>query len=270
MSGVPIYGFVGPNGSGKTLCAVETLVRPALERGRTIVSTCFVEGETAMALESPRQLRNLPWGCVLLLDEISSCFPSRQSASMPPEVGRTLNQLRKRDITVGWTGPSWGRCDKILREVTDRVTLSSGYWDSRTLAERRAADASAWPSNQLFRWKTFTVTHGDTFKVEDTQTDRGARRLKPDRARWYRRPKDGTGAQGLYRTLDEVLLLDHLEEFGNCPACAGKRDRPRCKCTPAQRQFSEPLRPWSVVQAELDLEAGRDGDGAEGLALART
>lgn len=253
MAGVPIFGFVGPNGSGKTLCAVERHVRPALDQGRTVVATCWIDG--GYALESVRQLSALPYGSVCLLDEIASCFPSRQSQAMPPEVGRILNQLRKRDITVLWTGPNWDRADKILREVTDRVTVASSFWDERSAKERRAPGASAWPSNRLFRWKEYQVTHGDAFRVGDTTVEKGARQIKPVKSSWYKRPKDGSGAQSLYRTLDEVLLLDHLDETGACFWCGGLRRREKCTCKPGQAHAVPEIRPWDVVQAEIDERA---------------
>lgn len=249
--GAPIYGFVGPNGGGKTLCAVETLARPALERGRQVVSTCYIEG--AYALESLRQLPELH-GATILLDEITSCFPSRQSNTMPPEVARILNQLRKDDCVVAWTGPSWDRADKILREVTDQVTVCRSYLDGRPRAVRRAPDASSWPHNLLFRWRTYSVTLGDQFRVGDTTEGQRKGRtksdMKPTRARWYRRPRDGSGAQSLYRTLDKVLLLDHLDEFGNCFQCGGTRRRPVCQGHSPTEYSAPRLRTWAEIESE--------------------
>ncbi len=40
----------------------------------------------------------------LLVDEISSAFPSRGSADMPSELARMLHQFRKPMVSVGWTG----------------------------------------------------------------------------------------------------------------------------------------------------------------------
>lgn len=253
----PIVGIVGGNGGGKTLCAVECYARPALERGRRVVATVEIDG--AELLTSHREIPRLT-DCVLLLDEITSAFPSRESGSMPAEIVRRLNQLRKVGVTVVWTAPAWERADKVLREVTNQVVVCRGMlprypWrstcppdcgtptivafegrygskpDVRCRAHRPLRDREDWPSNRLFRWRWYSAEMLQEFSLARIGVDRGKQRDRPVRSRWYWRPSDGqSGAQGLYRTLDEVVLLDHLDTYGTCFSCGGTRRRPKCGC----------------------------------------
>lgn len=246
----PIHASVGPNGSGKSLFAVESFVRPALERGRPVVSTCWIDG--GWALETPKQLPYIA-NCVLLLDEINSCFPSRESRTMPAEIGRLLNQLRKVGVIVVWTGPSWDRADKVLREVTQQVTLCRGLLGPPAKDEDGKRDPLGWRSHRLFSWKTYDVQELPEFSLGLVQMDRGKNRLRPKNTRMYWRKKDGSGAQSMYRTMDPVMLLDHLDETGNCFTCGGYKSRKRCSCKPGQAPRTvPPLRPWSQVRPEYE------------------
>lgn len=253
----PIIGIVGPNGGGKSLCAVEHYARPALERGRLVVSTMDIDG--AELLRSHREIPTLR-SCVLILDEISSAFPSRESSGMPAEIVRRLNQLRKVDVQVVWTAPAWERADKVLREVTNQVVLCRGMmprypWESTCPAtcptptilaferryERRLSgqvcpthkprrDRKGWPSNRLFSWRWFSAEMLQEFSLTQISHERGRARRRPQAVKWYRMPPAGTGAPSMYRTLDEVVLLDHLDTYGNCFSCGGSRRRPKCEC----------------------------------------
>lgn len=254
----PIIAIVGPNGGGKSLCAVEHYARPALESGRLVVSTMDIDG--AELLQSHREIPKLR-SCVLILDEISSAFPSRESSGMPAEIVRRLNQLRKVDVQVVWTAPAWERADKVLREVTNQVVLCRGLmprypWESTCPAScssptflpfeqryerglsgglvcpdhRPKRDRKGWPSNRLFSWRWFSAEMLQEFSLTQISHERGKARRRPQAVRWYRMPRAGTGAPSMYRTLDEVVLLDHLDTYGNCFSCGGSRRRPKCEC----------------------------------------
>lgn len=233
----PIRAFVGPNGSGKTLAAVALVALPALRAGREVVSTCAIDHPGARLLRSWREIDELR-SCVLLLDEITSQLPSRQALQLPPQLQRTLNQLRKVDVEVVWTAPNWARADVMLREVTMEVTVCRGYLPDYWVREpgvaplwlpsgRRAGRVrSRWPHNRLFRWLSYDATAFDEF------TYHRVRDVRPRWRCWYWRPWQPEG--WLYDTLAAVELLDHLDDVGVCAICGGQRRRPSCTCGPVR------------------------------------
>lgn len=251
---LPIAACVGPNGAGKTLAAIERAVLPSWERGRPVVSNVQLVPAAAgyspdlyRPLESWTQIPELS-GCLLLLDEISRVLPSRQHASAPAQLVGVLNQLRKVDVALVWTAPNWQRCDVMLREVTQSVTVCRGLFPDRFVREPRTGKRfpkamrdedgkrlridSDWLPNRVMRWVTYDAMLFDEFtyaRVED---------VRPIGRRWYWRSRHV--AQECYRTLDAVDLLDHLDDVGTCMACGGHRTRPKCTCVrPNRRELVE-------------------------------
>ena len=236
----PIRAFVGENGGGKSLAAMELVVRPALAAHRRVVATCFIRHPLASLLTSWRDIVDLR-DCVLLLDEISSALPSRGSQGAPAQLVRKINQLRKDDVEVAWTAPNWARADVALREVTQEVTVCRGYvhdrfqreplvpkWN-RLYSPKLVGENGAplmrsprWPSNCLFNWVSYNAAAFDEFSLH------AVKKLKPTERVWYWRPWHE--AQYLYDTLEGVSLLDHVDETGVCVACGGVRRRPPCSC----------------------------------------
>lgn len=257
-----IHAAVGFNGSGKTLAMVEKYVMPALDQGREVVANLRIGPARATGdewhpkarpLESWREVSALR-DCVLFLDEITAVLPSRQSMSLPPELQRVLNQLRKRDVELVWTAPSWARADRILREVTTDVIYCRSFLPDRFVrvegkrAFPRAAryngrgryDAggeigvlqgkpgarvryprSAQP-RRLFRWVTFRADDFEEFSLH------AAMKMRPKERCFYWRTSHR--AHAMYDTLQAVSLLDHLDDVGACVVCGGTRSRPKCRC----------------------------------------
>ncbi|MGE3621084.1 MAG: hypothetical protein AB7L84_11540 [Acidimicrobiia bacterium] len=249
-----IRGHVGANGGGKTLAMVETIAIPAWEREIPVVANFRLRPESLgydpdlyRPLESWRQIADLR-GCRLLLDEISRVAPSRSSASMPAQLIGTLEQLRKARVIVGWSAPSWKRCDVVLRDVTQSVTVCRGFlpdpWRRRPGVRRfprRARDehgrpvrygGDEWPPNRLLRWTTYDAQEWDEFTMA------GAREAKPIRRVRYWRTLGR--AQAAYDTLEAVDLLDHLDDVGVCVACGGTRTRAKCTCPRERHGGVEP------------------------------
>ncbi len=140
-----ITGYVGANGSGKTLLAVEAAMKRAVRTGRPLYSTVPIDGYVARGwvvkwvpafrvrlpvwvsrgkvrvvskpLESWSQFLALEDADVLL-DEVSALASSRDTMGLPLDVVIALQTLRHRDVTVTWTAPGWMRADVLLREVT--------------------------------------------------------------------------------------------------------------------------------------------------------
>ena len=168
----------------------------------------------------------------LLVDEISSAFPSRGSADMPAELQRMLHQFRKPMVSVGWTGVSFQRADVILREATAFVSVSKGYFPDRWMRDpegkilekdgKKQRDRDSWGANRLFRWEHFDAAAMENFTLGEVE------KIKPLKGEWYWRPKhDGVRA---YRTSDQVMLLDHVDQVGTCSTCSGAKKRHACKC----------------------------------------
>lgn len=265
MSGRPIRAFVGLNGGGKTLAMVEQVALPALASGRKVYSTCrigapeehaWIEGaEPLTELGQLMEVRD----CAVLLDEVTSSFPARQAMSLPPDAQRLSQQLRKRDVDLAWTAPTWQRADKMFREVTQEVTYCKSMWTAKFVRDSRTGKVvrydsrgryssrmfpecrgkpgarvrwpNAWPARELFRLKTYSA---EDFEEYSLQTKKQIRAIRKD---WYwRRWHQGWKS---YSTLEEVELLAHLDEAGICVACGGTRARAKCKCVSKRTVESE-------------------------------
>jgi Zonular occludens toxin (Zot) len=247
-----IRAFVGLNGGGKTLAAVELCALPALKAGRPVVSNFKIKHDLWVPLRSWRHIPELR-NCTLIIDEVTAALPARQSQSLPAELARVLNQLRKVDVEVAWTGPNWARADKMLREVTGSVTVCRGSMPDRWVrddqGEKLERHSGPWQPNRMFRWTTYAGEDFDEFTFS-AQT-----KLRPVAKRWYWRPKHE--AHRLYETLDAVELLDHLDFTSVCPLCDGSRKRHVCKCVheAAPTAASAAEAPPEDVEAEAVVRA---------------
>lgn len=249
-----IRAFVGPNGSGKTLAAVALACEPAWREGVPVVSNLTLspdrlgfDASLFVPLRSWRQISALR-DCVLLLDEVQATFPSRESQRMPAELGRVLNQLRKPNVQLVWTGPAWARADLLIRECTQYVTLCRGYlpdvwvrepaprFSRRVLTDERGrrerVRTTGWLPNRLFRWTTF-----DAFQFEEF-TARRAEKMRSVSNRWYWRSSHLHDQA--YATGENVALLDHLDVSGICAVCDGQRSRHRCTCEAPAKAAAPP------------------------------
>jgi hypothetical protein len=241
---VGIRAFVGPNGAGKTLGALAMVCEPAWQRGIPVVSNLTLHPEAAgfdpglfVPLTTWRQIPELR-NCVLFLDEIQATFPSRESAKMPAELGRILNQLRKPNVQLTLTAPAWTRADIIIRECVQFVTLCHGFLPDRYVREpeRRLlrptvkndkgrpvrVETTGWLPNRLFRYRTYDATQFDEFNLGK------AAKLRAISTKWYWRMSGG--ADLMYETSEQCSLLDHLDETGICFVCGGHRARAKCTC----------------------------------------
>jgi hypothetical protein len=241
---VGIRAFVGPNGSGKTLGAVVLNALPAWRRGIPVVSNMTLD-PAAIGLDPALFIPLTTWrqipelrDCVLIVDEIQATFPSRESARMPAELARMLNQLRKPNVQLVWTGPAWARADLIIRECTQYVTLCRGMLPDRMVRQpgvvarfppalkvdgrAQRVETTGWLPNRLFRYVTFDATAFEEFTLGK------AEKLRPMSRRFYWRTAHPE--QACYVTGEQVSLLDHIDEFGTCMQCGGNRRRPACSC----------------------------------------
>jgi hypothetical protein len=277
--GLPIHGYVGPNGGGKSASMVwDTL--PSLEAGRPVLGTVrlldynnprdcdddacesdpesghylralpdphIIEAAFAVESESSRRVQLLrelgdvigvhkaphplwipltDWqqvldarGCDLLLDEVTGAASSRESHSLPAAIANRLVQLRRNDVVVRWSAPSWARADKIIRECSQAVTYCTGHFPKAVQDE---GGNRQWRNRRLFRWKTYDANAFEDFttgKREELETIVGD---------WHWGPK--SPAFRAYDTFDAVLTVGTVNEAGSCYRCGGTRRRPACRC----------------------------------------
>lgn len=259
--GYPIHAYVGPNGSGKTLAMVRDTL-PTLDSGRKVLSTvrlldyrnprpcddltCSLPGHgfdaEGMPLVPDHLAAHPAWvplddwpllleaeHCDVLMDEVTGVASSRESSGMPAAVANLLVQLRRRDVVLRWTAPSWARADKIIRECSQAVTACLGYMpvpDAEDGTDRQ------WRRRRLFRWRTFDAGDFEEWTVGKAED------LRPWCREWYWGP--GSPAFAAYDTLDAVLSIGHVLETGRCATCGGRRSLPACACP--DRPTSKTLR----------------------------
>jgi hypothetical protein len=276
---VPIIGYVGGNGSGKSLLMVwDTL--PTLEAGRAVLGTVrLVDYENPRDCEDERceadphsghYRRSMPdgdqvldalaraerdgldpvltlaqagevegvhgaahplwiplteWhqvldarGVDLLLDEVTGAASSRESSKLPAPVANKLVQLRRNDVVVRWTAPSWQRADKIIRECSQGVAYCRGMFKR----EVTGGGTRAWRETRLHKVSLYDAAEFDEF-------DEGQRRdLRAEVSEFHWGP--GSVARAAYDTYDGVLTVGHVSETGTCHRCGGSRRQPACKC----------------------------------------
>jgi hypothetical protein len=222
------------------------VVRPAFLAGVPVVSNLTLHPEAIgcdpdlyVPLRTWKQIPELR-DCVLFLDEIQATFPSRESQKMPAELGRILNQLRKPNVQLTLTAPAWTRADIIIRECVQYVTLAHGAFPDRYVRDpapklwpsiaknvdgkRLRVETNGWLPNRLFRYTTYDATAFDEFTLAR------AGKLKALSKHWYWRQRHAD--QALYESTEQVNLLDHLDETGQCWTCGGHRARAKCSCEP--------------------------------------
>jgi hypothetical protein len=254
-----IVAFTGANGDGKTLCAIEELVLPAIRLRLPVLSNVRLDYEGATLLRRWRQMeefrprRSQAGAGVLLLDDVSALLPARQAMAMPVELVRTVNTLRKRGVQVGWTDPAWEGADTLLRRVTKQVVRCRGMVADRWQREdgvhefpfrgRRlhadglpvsAANGFGWAPKCLFRFSGYEASAYDQRLPLAVATGDRKGGIKPLWRKWYWRPAHQ--AHRLYDTTEEVELLDWVSGLGTCLHCGLSVRRQYCKCPVTVRE----------------------------------
>lgn len=216
----PISAYIGSNGSGKTLCMVHDTL-PSLYKGRKIYTTVPItwpDGSPAANVEllhDWQQILNARHADILL-DEVSSIASSRESDSLPPQIATMLQQLRKRDLVLRWTAPSWSRADRILRETTKTVTICHGFFSVRD-------PGSQWRRYRLFRFKTY-----DSADYTDLEINQAQRKFDPLTSSWFLLSRHI--APRCYDTFASVSTIGTVLMSGRCAVCGGRRRVPECSC----------------------------------------
>lgn len=159
----------------------------------------------------------------ILMDEITGIASSRESGSMPVQVSNYLVQLRRRNVSLSWSTPSWGRADKVIREVTQLVTLMTAALPKRSPATPDG-QPRLWHQRRLFTARSYDPSAVDEFEAHRAMSEE----ISPDIIAFYWGP--GSTMFRAYDTLDAVTSLGWANDSGMCMTCAGKRTIARCSC----------------------------------------
>lgn len=149
--GLAIHGYVGANGSGKSLLVAEDTRRTL--QGISWACTNPDHMHTAQGITSGTRkvLSTMPFitpsgkphplyeplvdysqlllaeHCDLILDEVGGAVASSTADDLPNGVKAKLQELRRSEVVCRWTAPSWARASKVLRETSQGVTLVQGF-----------------------------------------------------------------------------------------------------------------------------------------------
>ena len=246
----PIHAYIGPNGSGKSLMMVHDTI-PSLESGRPVLSTVRLldyknprpcddptcsypshpDHQAAHPLWIPlknlQQLIDFRDGDILL-DEVQGVASSRDYSSLPGPVATMLLQLRRRNIALRWSAPTYARADKLLREVTQSVSLCHPYFAKRK-KNKPGEPVSLWYERSAVLILTFAAELVDEVEARALATSDSI--VPRVRQFYFRKLFSSTAlAQSAYDTYDSVLSVSATDILGTCLSCGGKRTQSKCLC----------------------------------------
>jgi hypothetical protein len=129
---MPVHGFIGGWGTGKTYACVLEARRYALKYHVPVVSNLdlryplsdHIEVQVKDSIEEIMDSTD----CILLLDEIGVLMPSRFYGKLLAQTAFRWAQLRKyRIFEVLWSTQSLARVDTLVRELTWDFTQMKSY-----------------------------------------------------------------------------------------------------------------------------------------------
>lgn len=250
MAALPITAFVGYNGMGKTMAAV-AVAMTHLDAGRPVLSTARL-----LDYENPRACDDL--GCLsaehgmpghmaahplyipftdfrqmfefkgghILMDEVTGIADAREHAGMPVQVRNYLPQLRRKDVTLGWTTIHWSFADARLRRMTWAACWAVGLMP-------KYEDGDVWGRNRLFLHRVYDARN----LPDDFEPAKRDEEIKPMIRTFMWGPK--TLAFSAYSSGSEVSALGAANDAGMCMTCGGKRAALRCSCVPDSAEGAE-------------------------------
>jgi hypothetical protein len=298
--GFAIHAYIGANGSGKSAtCCLDTL--PTLKgimwscenpdhfhssQGiysgvRRVLSTMRFttpDGEPHplwIPLTDYSQLPTFEHGD-LILDEVGGAVASSTGDDIPMSVKAVLQEMRRKEVNIRWTAPSWARASKVLRECSLGVTVSQGkfavrdnddvefhgwhvteYMDPETFqlvqgmceidGLHKHSAGRTWGSRRMFFTQTFDATQFD----EWTSAKRD--KMKPVVRQVIWRP--GHELETAYDTHAHVNKLGQVTDSGRCDNCMGYKARRKCECG-EQHETREQTRARIKAEKAAQLAAG--------------
>ena len=164
----------------------------------------------------------------LFFDEVTGLANARDSMSLPRQIQTKLDQLRKADVRLILTAPSFQRMDTTLRTTAQAVVLCAGY-----LPEPRSKDTvavSAWRRMRLFKCRIFDASDFEEFHVQQARQDaRKGSKLRAQAVIWWWGP--GSEVFRSYSSKGAVARLGAANDSGACIDCGGTRTRAKCSCS---------------------------------------
>ena len=217
---VPIMGYTGTSGHGKSASMVRDTLA-SLHMGRRILSTVeILDAHTGnphplyTPFERFSQLDDFRDGD-LLMDEITGIMDSHEAA-MPKRVRRILPQMRRRNVLVRWSGIDWDNSNRRLRQMTQAVTASRGYFPDRSVMRVDSGTFDAiplWAPNRIFHLITRDAQmmnkSEDSAQLSGATQNRKTQTKKPKILAWELWKGPGSDAFRSYNTLGDVLAVDN-------------------------------------------------------------
>lgn len=298
--GFAIMAYIGANGSGKSAtCCLDTI--PTL-RGimwncenpdhyhtsqgitsgvRRVLSTMRFttpDGEAHplwIPLTDYSQLVNFEHGD-LILDEVGGAVASSTGDDIPMSVKAVLQEMRRKEVNIRWTAPSWARASKVLRECSLGVTVSQGKFAVRDSDEveftgwhlmeqmnewtfqleqvmceidglHSHSAGRTWGSRRLFSTATYAAEQFDEWTAAKRE------KLKPHVRQLIWRP--GHELELAYDTHAHVNKLGQITDSGRCDHCMGYKPRRKCECG-EQHETREQVR--ARLKAEKEATTRQD------------
>lgn len=120
-----IEGLIGRPGSGKSFELTARALEQA-DRDRLVFANYYIDHPNAYVFK-PDQLMDLPPGLVVI-DEAHLWFPARMSLKLPMSWLSGMSQTRKKGWDLLWAAQHETRVDKVIRDVTSWMWLSSAWF----------------------------------------------------------------------------------------------------------------------------------------------
>lgn len=273
--GFAISAYIGANGSGKsaTLCldTIPTLrgimwscqnpdhyhssqgIYSGVRRVLSTMRFTTPDGEPHplyVPLTDYSQLTTFEHGD-LILDEVGGAVASSTGDDIPMSVKAVLQEMRRKEVNIRWSAPSWARASKVLRECSLGVTVSQGkfavrdsddveffgrhkreYMDAETfqlvsdwceIDETHTHSAGrTWGSRRMFYTATYAAEQFDEWTAAKRE------KLKPVVRQVIWRP--GHELETAYDTHAHVNKLGQVTDSGRCDSCMGYKPRRKCEC----------------------------------------
>lgn len=245
----PIRAYCGLNGYGKTLAMVHDAI-PSLWEGRPVLSTVRII-DPMTGNDHPLYTEITEWKMLIdprfehttvLFDEILGILGD--DGKLPVQARVHMQQLRKADQDVSWTGPSWEAASRELQRITRLVTFCHGYFPRPDRNPDGSKTERLWRNNVLFRWHSFDA--------EDRATVGGSRdaerKLKGKVNNWVFRPApvlfgkvmgQPMLASHMYGTTDISARIGAVMDNGRCVYCDGMRRPELCRCDEGQTKWND-------------------------------
>lgn len=157
----PIQGFVGANGGGKSALCIDTAISQAERFDVPLWSNVWIDPERTTAkvhrLRGLLDLMNVREG-IVVMDDIASVAPARETNASPPELVMELAALRHRDAMLMWSAPVLEDVDVKIRRVTQSVVALKPL-------RRKRIEGQLWPNTVLSYAKAYDFTPVDTVTI---------------------------------------------------------------------------------------------------------